>query len=185
MLDPAYIAGFFDGEGTVSLIYTKRRAWRSDSNKHVFGFKFVVGIANTHLPILEKFQKQFFGDICKNFTPRKKTHKQVFAWKICSADRQHHFLRTISPFVVVRKRQVELGLAYLDTSVSPGHRLSNEAWTKRIEIFQELRKFNQRGSEKALLHDVPPEPSLKWNPKFRQYSNNELAQMMNKNRHSH
>jgi hypothetical protein len=169
MLDPAYIAGFFDGEGTVSLIYTKRRTWIKHPDRFVFGFKFIVGVASTNLSILEKFQEQFLGDICKNAVPRKATHKQVFAWKICSADRQRHFLEAISPFVFVRKRQVELGLEYLGTSVQAGHRLSKESWDKRIEIFRELKQLNQRGAEKKPTNDIPLEPPLGWNPKYRNH----------------
>ena len=178
MLDPAYIAGFFDGEGNASLIYSKVRKQKRDPDKYIYAFKFTLAIANTFLPVLESLKEQFGGDISDNRTTRKPHHKKVFSWKLAGADGQLVFLKTISPFVIVKARQVELSLLYLDTAVAPGQRIPTEAWTRRIEIFQELRRVNMRGIEKPPLNHIPDRPSLGWNPKHREYGDGELARMM-------
>ena len=44
-----YLAGFFDGEGSIAV---NRQGW-----------KIVISITNTYLPILKEFQKRFGGQI--------------------------------------------------------------------------------------------------------------------------
>jgi hypothetical protein len=178
-ISPQYVAGFFDGEGTVSLIFTKRRPWKRDPEKHVLGFRFVVGIANTDRPILKCLQTQFGGDLnlSKRENPNRR-HKPVYAWKIVGADRQRTFLQTIAPFCVVKARHIAAGLEYLMTVTTPGQRLDPDAWEVRLRVYAELRQLNQRGAEKEPRHTLPGSPSLGWNPKHRSYSETEIAEMM-------
>jgi hypothetical protein len=113
-------------------VFSKRRAWKRDPTRHVLGFRFVVGIANTDRTILERLQAQFGGDL--NLSTRgnpNRSHRPVYAWKIVGADRQRIFPTTFAPFSIVKARQIAAGLEYLATVVNPGQRLNQEAWDVR------------------------------------------------------
>ena len=167
MLNNAYVAGLFDGEGTVSLIYTKVRPWVSNPTKRVMGFKFTIALSNTYRPILEVLQRQFHGDISCSKLPRNKNHKTVWSWKIGGRDKQIIFLNIIAPFCIIKKEQIKLGLAYLETSKGAGQHLTQKEWKKRIAIFEKLRVRNQRGLVKKYKYNIPNEPNKGWNPAHR------------------
>ena len=85
-----YIAGFFDGEGTLN---TSSNRWR-------------ISIPQTHFGVLNEI-KEFvgFGNIYK--TKKKKEHHKD-AWVYVSSDRKEvlNFLLMIDPFLVVKKEFV-------------------------------------------------------------------------------
>jgi hypothetical protein len=144
MLSPQYLAGFFDGEGMVSICYVRKRIWKSDPTKKTFGFRAVVGIANTHKPILELIKQEFGGDMYLN----KRTNpnwQPVWAWKLTGKNAQIKFLQFIEPFVVVKRQPVLLGLQYLSTVGKIGSRTSQDDWDTRIAIHDQLRKLNRPG----------------------------------------
>ena len=179
MLSPEYIAGLFDGEGCVSLCYSKIRPWKKNPSKMVLGFKFVIGLCNTFGPVLYRLQEQFGGDISTSFHGNKvRNLKPVYAWKITGTEAQRKFLLTIEPFSIIKLRQVELGLSYLETKVGSGKRLTPDAWNRRIELFKEFREANMRGTGRMPANDIPAVPADGWNPKKRSYSDIELAEMM-------
>jgi LAGLIDADG DNA endonuclease family protein len=146
MLSPQYVAGLFDGEGMVSLCLCNRRPWKSDPSKRTFQLKFVVGISNTHKPIIELLKRQFNGDIsCSN---RNSRHKAVWAWKVTGRDTQLKFLTYIRNFVIIKSRQVDLGIQYAKTIGDIGQRTSQADWSLRLAIYNELRSLNRMGHER-------------------------------------
>lgn len=186
MISPQYWAGLFDGEGMVSLCYCNVRKWKTDQTKSVQTFKFVVGVSNTHLPIIDELHRAFAGDV--NASNRsggsrhKPHHKTVWAWKIAGRERQMAFLSTIQPFAVIKKEQIELGLEYVSTMVDPGQRLSQGAWEKRLSIYTRLRELNRMGFERQI---IKPRPIASVRPNPRDiYSPEELATKMNRARNS-
>lgn len=182
MLAPEYVAGFFDGEGCCSLIYSKRRPWKSDPTKTQVGFRFMCGISNTHRGVLEMLHKQYGGNLTPYDSASKRFvhdhYKKVWDWRLTSSNEQRRFLAEICPLSVIKKRQIELALSYLDTVGMPGHRVSRDAWTRRLEIFEEMRLLNRRGKEKSPTHTPPLAPPDGWNPRSRRYSEQELKVMM-------
>ncbi|HEY6022039.1 MAG TPA: hypothetical protein VIY48_19880 [Candidatus Paceibacterota bacterium] len=179
MLSPEYVAGLFDGEGTVSIVYSKIRRWKRDPSKYVYGFKIVAGLSSTFHPVLDLLKQQFSGDINISSPRKESNHKAVGAWKITGHQRIQDFLKTIEPHCIIKKRQVGLGLAYLDTGGKSGQRITPELWQRRIDVFNELRGLNRRGTLRPLPNSIPANPATGWNPKRRNYSDEELAEMMN------
>lgn len=178
MLSPDYVAGLFDGEGMISIIYTKIRPWLSDPERHTLAFRMVVGVANTHLGVLRLLQAQFSGDITVNARPSKK-HKPIGYWKVTSTVPQRRFLETIQPAVVIKSERVVLGLRYLATKVHQGGRLTTAQWNERLAIFSELRKLNRRGPAIANV-DVSDAPFN--HSDVRRYSDLELFEMIERGR---
>lgn len=177
MLSPAYVAGLFDGEGTVSLIYTIRRR-KVQSDIPILGFKFAIKLASTYRPVLDQLREQYRGYI--NVSKHRNAvlrHKPVFAWTISGAEDQRRFLEDIADHVVIKKQQVAVGLRYVKTVGVPGARVFQRDWELRVECHRELEALNQRGNKPPPKHSIPSSPPTGWSPRQR-YSPEELEKFM-------
>lgn len=89
----AYFAGFFDGEGCVSIV----------------GSSLAARISNTYLPILELFKDYFGGavGICRS------THdaRQGYQWSIYGK-RAEDMLTLLLPHLIEKAPQARLGILY-------------------------------------------------------------------------
>lgn len=167
MLSLPYIAGFFDGEGCVSLCYCKRRK-RKSMEGHVMGFKLIAGISNTDPTVLLMLQSMYGGDLnISNPRAAVPHHKRVYAWKVTARDSIKTFLTSIAPLCIVKRNQVLIALKYVETMGSPGGRLQQGAWDIRLECYEDLRSLNRRGSDRFHSQELPLSPSLGWNPAHR------------------
>lgn len=106
ILSKEYIAGFFDGEGHVSI------TWSSKGGKYR-NPKLCIKITNTHLPTLKEMRRQYGGCITAN----KKSHDhylQCFVLNM-TVEQSKIFLKDMLPFLFVKKRQAELALMFSET----------------------------------------------------------------------
>jgi hypothetical protein len=107
-MDWSYVAGFFDGEGHVSVISTRHR-WKTYS----------VSMANTHKPTclrIARFLRQ--RGIQVSFYPQKGTgHSWKTCWKIAVTDRfsAHRFLKSIEPLCLTKRKAVRGVIAFIET----------------------------------------------------------------------
>lgn len=124
----AYIAGLFDGEGCVSFGRT-RSSW------------FIrVFVTNTNLEILEWLKSIFGGDI-KKLSSRRDGWKQGYCWRI-SWTRAIEFLSLIAPWSRLKKRQIEIALAWDWSRAGMGQK--SEPLSVDL-LVRELHWWNQRG----------------------------------------
>ena len=156
ILSPEYVAGLFDGEGMVSVIYAKRKKWKTNPQINTYGFKIVIGISNTYKPIIDMLKKQFDGDISASSRISDR-HKTVWSWKVTSKETQKKFLEYIKDDVIIKKEQVSSGLVFIDTMVSPGSRITQENWETRISVYNRLREINRAGNFRKTQQDIPLE----------------------------
>lgn len=104
ILSPEYIAGFFDGEGWIIIAHASAVRWR--------GVNLRVGIGHTNFEILACLKAMFGGSLLGGKSKRKKWKpKWELTWTGQIAER---FLLCIRPFVILKKSQVELALAFID-----------------------------------------------------------------------
>ena len=90
MLDIRYIAGLFDGEGS---IYTRDK-------------RITVSIVNTDMPILRALIKRFGGGLSE-FAKKKPHHKRCWIWRI-NGKVAKDFLKRAEPHLLIkRKRALE------------------------------------------------------------------------------
>jgi hypothetical protein len=181
MLSPIYAAGFFDGEGCISLMYCRRRAWKSDPSKVMYGFRLAVLVANTDREILDVLSARWGGHVTIGNPRRGTTHKAVHSWRLNGAETQQRFLAEIRPYARVKAKQIDLALDYLRTSGTLGQRVSQKDWDVRIACYEALATLNRRGSQQRPLREVPSEPALGLKP-ARFYSAETLATNMRKMR---
>jgi len=140
-----YIAGFFDGEGCVSIFYTKIRLQKSNPEKMIRGIKLAILVSNTDQRPLLEIQAMYGGYIyCSNIR-KKPHHKSVYSLRISDREAQKRFLNVLLPYSIIKNEQIRIALEYLSTKGLAGHRLTQEEWNIRISCLERLIIINKRG----------------------------------------
>lgn len=121
-----YLAGFFDGEGTISISRVKKSATSRA------GFGLAIQVSQNERAPLELFLARFGGKIySQNW---KKATRVFYSWQLTNSATRRTFLESISKYLVVKKREAEIALAFLSTvGPSGGSWLSDEESDKRNE----------------------------------------------------
>ena len=136
----AYLAGFFDGEGMVTIFAQPTYQGRS----HIL----LAAVSNTDLAALTTIQARWGGRL-RTIKPAKDNWKEVhrldWTWQAAAV-----LLREIRPYLVVKARHADLGISLAErkqttTRVS----ISREEWDAREDLRLALRAINtQRGTSK-------------------------------------
>lgn len=118
----AYAAGFFDGEGSVT-IAARKPYGRSVSPHH----NLLLQTANTDRPLLIWFQEKWGGSLIdqrnNHYNPRC---RPCWSWKI-NGWPAVRFLHQVLPFLRSKRVQADLALAfYYERTLGARHRLSPE-----------------------------------------------------------
>ena len=139
-IDPnklAWMAGFFDGEGSVCILRTKATGTRRTP-----AYDLRISIGNTSEDALETFAQNFGAKI---HTVRKQAStKQQYRWHVCG-ERAAMVLRALLPFLRVKHKQALLGLEYIAarTPVALGAVLTTpEEIALREEYYQKMLDLN-------------------------------------------
>lgn len=136
-----WVAGFFDGEGSVFVEIAKSKNTRRGVRNLL-----TVSVTQTSLPCLNLIKQHFGGSILAITKDRRHSmnNSVCYMWRVRSKD-AIAFLEIIAPYVVVKKEQVELALQYpltlADGSKYAGlhNPLPDEVHNRRMEIGQKLR----------------------------------------------
>lgn len=147
MYDAAWMAGFFDGEGSVSIVKYK------PSGKRSIRYCLETGVANTELSLVEPFLQTFGGHVAVDTNDRWKT---CFKWKTTSR-KAVRFLEYIEPYVrSARKRRCIKLAVQFQANQRRGAGRSNQ-FIKRPSVFppgyrakqeklwKQMRELNLRG----------------------------------------
>ena len=94
-----WAAGFFDGEGGVTI----RRPF----------YELAVSVTNTCKPVIELFQQRYDGHI--GTTPSGGGGKLVCYQFVFSWEAAKQFLIEVMPYLLVRKAEAQLALDYIST----------------------------------------------------------------------
>lgn len=147
----SFLAGIFDGEGTVACWRTKSRAADfKDTGKTYDSFNLRLTIPNTSTVLMKWLVANFGGkfDLKREATEK---HKAGYEWRPKGANNTKDQLLGILPYVVVKREQVILGLEYVD--------LPWGSYDRREQIYQRLKILNQKGPVSVTtntLNDVTP-----------------------------
>ena len=131
LFNDRWAAGFFDGEGNVSLL---RRARRKSVEYDLY-----VQVTQKAREPLDQFRGAFGGNISPTKTP-----SGCWRWRIHGKQAQV-FLERMLPFSLVKKQQIVLALEFRSTVGSPGKRITEE-WIepKRLELSEKIRAEKRR-----------------------------------------
>lgn len=99
MISPEYAAGFFDGEGCVSIT----RSWKN-GQVHLS-----ANLVNTNKQILDLFKLQFGGNVhTRQLKPNWKPASHWFIYGYAAIE----FFKFIRPFLRIKQSQVELAFEF-------------------------------------------------------------------------
>ncbi len=149
-MDAAYIAGFFDGEGCLTMRRSNRHArGKTGSGVVSVHYRLALDFANKHIGVLKWIQERVGGAIYAKHGPAKNEKwAPAFALVLWNKADICTVLRSIQPFVKVKVDQVAIGLEFLEL---PAVRVSFEArgktWPRRVSIQEDLdlrEAFKQR-----------------------------------------
>jgi hypothetical protein len=137
--DLAYIAGFFDGEGSVTIHENFRPSPRGKSPNHTLQ----VSIGNTDPQVLNWIHGIFGGSL----TFRKSTklnHRDMTQW-VARSNGAAIFLKIIIPFLRMKNKQAEVGISFQSEK---GRYRKNQLTKEEIEFREgkraEIRLLNGR-----------------------------------------
>ena len=142
----AYLAGIVDGEGCICMT-------RGFSSRKASGptFKIRLTICSTSLVLLDWLVVNFGGNYTKKALKigMENKHSKSYNWNI-HCDKAGQIIEMVLPYLVIKKRQAELVLAYrkiqkLGIKTCPG--VSIVPMALRDEIFENLKFLNRRGPE--------------------------------------
>lgn len=105
MLDLAYVAGVFDGEGWVRIdTYVP-------PGRTIPRYQLIAGIAMTYAPLMKAVHAQFGGTLHgdDSFQRHYAKNRVIWRWHV-SSKFAHSFLIAVEPYLIVKKEQAGLGI---------------------------------------------------------------------------
>jgi len=139
----AYLAGFIDGEGCVSI--TKKK----DHKGMRFGYCFrpMIVVGNTNQACLETLRR-WTGLGRVSFAKRGNRPKNKDGWQWIIWSRQaEQLLRSVSALLLIKTPQTKIVLSFISNSrSSPGRRgLSATEWKRQHRCYEAIKRLNKRG----------------------------------------
>lgn len=154
MVTAEYLAGFIDGEGTISAsAYQARHLTGRQAGKSWFVTMLRVEVFNRNLEALEAIQQSWGGRICTGSTKRLSEHPRwakayVLSWK--KRGEVNKVLKAVLPYLLIKRPQVECVLANWPLNIpagGPWGKVTPEDLQKRMDVVTSLRHMNKRGPE--------------------------------------
>jgi LAGLIDADG endonuclease len=145
--DFIYAAGFFDGEGSVSIDKTSAKGYAKDC-KFPHHYRMRIRIPNTDFQIVEWLQETFGGNTSMYLKGGNRKPQKV--WYL-SGPRACAFLQQVLPYLKVKSHAARLGIEFEDKrDGSP--RISQIEWDRRNSLYLKLKALNYRGQGKNATH---------------------------------
>lgn len=142
----AWVAGFFDGEGCISIWKQKPTSYRGQSKNISHILK--VSVSNTNESSIDYLVSLFGGYKSKRNANTKKNQKLVWAWECC-ANKAETFLRIVYPYLRIKKFRAEIAIQLRDNINKSKSKkyvpISLEDLNIRETISAKLKEENRRG----------------------------------------
>lgn len=130
---PQYLAGLFDGEGWVSL--------RGQKNKKSHSIQCGIGMSDTVIIAIAKF----LGVGYRLQKSKKSNNKDMYHLVLAKKETISSFLNLIIPYLIVKKRQAEIMLDYLNSKITnPPQKRTKFEWDKFIECQRLMYEANDK-----------------------------------------
>lgn len=129
-----WAAGCIDGEGTIGIY--KRSSRVAIEGKGLF---LHVSICNTDIRMPLKLRELFGGNFSNCTKDKRPNRRPLFIWTI-TGRHATAVLKKIKPFLVIKKEQAEIGIAFAATMSSRGP-LSEEVRQQRIALSENVKQL--------------------------------------------
>ena len=136
ILDLAYMAGLFDGEGYISIRYQMQKD-KYDT------YSLMLGVNMVDSEPVELFSKSFGGKVNLRHSKNKNWRPQ-YRWRI-ESDKAVYFLKIMSPYLRLKREKAELALLFQENKRTYNYRPQEEKM-KEAEYFLDMRILNRRGN---------------------------------------
>lgn len=154
----AYLAGLWDGEGSITLWKHKRR---EGTERLIASLVFT----NTNLPLVEHVEgllAKLGATFTRQAIQRQPEHSKV-CYQLTARNRESikRTLRAITPFLIAKKEQAHVVMAYCQSrdrvlAKTKGHPSNTARYTPReYAMEQRIRSLNKRGKERILRGHTP------------------------------
>lgn len=136
-----YLAGYFDGEGCISI-----HKYTFKNNRRGTVHQLFVYLTNRTKDVLDNCHKEFGGQLRLTSDSRKNSNRQpCYEWRV-SERQAGEFLKILSPFLRQKLPQARLALNFRKL-FNPKFRggLPECIRNQRDTIFYEMKELNKRG----------------------------------------
>lgn len=139
--DLEWIAGHFEGEGTVTISSTGRAN----------SFKAVLSLASTDQDVIEIFNKRWPGSIWGPHRPTERANP-VWTWRISGAARVLYFLTSIDRHLRTKRvrDKAKLVAEFCLRMMGEEYHRTDKTW--RRDFAARIRRLNHRGTAPLIEH---------------------------------
>ena len=138
-----YLAGFFDGEGCIGVYPSK------GSNGYVT-YNLIVTVGQVDPLVIGHLHRKYGGSLQFQERSKKiKDRQDAWYWRV-SGRKAEKFLRAVFPYLIGKKPQVELALAYMGERIKVGHNYADEGRENPGPKYHKALKAMKRGVEVPL-----------------------------------
>lgn len=132
-----YLAGFFDGEGSISICHSQHKSGRHS-------FQILVQVSNTNLGVLENY-KELFGGSIHPLKRLKANHKQAYCWKVRSR-LAFYFLTVVVDRLTIKHEQARLALSFQEKVMlhKSGKKLTSDEMVGKYAAMVSMKQLNGR-----------------------------------------
>jgi hypothetical protein len=144
MLDIKYIAGIFDGEGSIGI---HKRTIKESSLGYLYYPKIRLGMTGEGVKVVELLQKQFGGH--NNWRIYGNYQKNLLTWTLTSKKDILSFLKSTLPYLIVKKQQAIKTIEFLGKDFSSvnswgGKPMPQKEMLRREKICSEVKLLNKK-----------------------------------------
>lgn len=160
----SYVAGFFDGEGWVTVARVRTGEY---SDYH----KIIIGLTQRakHREVLDRISAEFGGTvlIAKERTRVSEAWAVQAKWQLQKKADQLRFLEAIQPYVIVKTAPVRIGIEFIRTFEKAaflrdsqgrviGRSLGEDVITNRERLRVAMHEANELGPARVKPSQLPP-----------------------------
>ncbi len=138
-LDKAWMAGIFEGEGSIEIRKQTKQNWTS----------LTVAITSTDMELIEPFHEEFNGHI--NWYAMKGNRKQAYRWSIWSKNAKS-FLELLMPYFRVPRiiKKARLAIKFQSQKLNANEFRNDPKKRKayhgaQMEYYETMKALNKRG----------------------------------------
>lgn len=151
-VDKAYLAGFLDGEGSISICRSKpNNHWRY----RTYRYTLEVTVTNTNKKIIELLANLFEGSWMRIRHHNNPVWKDAYCIRWASV-KAKNLLEMLLPYLIIKKKQAELAVEFQNRKTQKrgfipvkagkglSHRLSDKEIQKRHYYYDSIIRLNNR-----------------------------------------
>ena len=134
----AYIAGLFDGEGSIAVTYSRPSPTRRRGH-----YNLLVAINMSHESTIASLHRRFGGSQ-RTYQPTR--GRRLYGWAV-GEWRAIRFLRTVRPFLHVKRAQADLAFRFMETKRAEHRKLFDQLpqgiLERRTAFYEQMGMLNE------------------------------------------